>query len=258
LGTIGNGSSFGRKINDAGQVVGYYYSTQIDTHAFRTAPNAAITAASDLGTLPGGSNSFAVGINSLGQTVGWSNLTATYGGNEHAFRTDPNGVITAASDIGTLGGSVGRAADINDSGVTVGLSFPAGSTTFHAFRTAPNGSITPACDLGTLGGSFSNALSVNNSGQTVGEANIADNSSSHAFIIDLTGPMLDLSDLIPAGTGWVLTDAFDITDAGQICGYGTINGQTHAYLLTPTPEPASLALVASTSFCLFARRRPQR
>ena len=46
-----------------------------------------------------GGNSYADAINDSGQVVGFiENL------NQHAFRTTPNGVITAASDLGTLGG----------------------------------------------------------------------------------------------------------------------------------------------------------
>jgi hypothetical protein len=45
--------------------------------------------------------------------------------------------------------------------------------------------------------------------------------------------MLDLNDFIGQGSGWVLTSANAITILGQITGFGTINGQTHAFLLTP-------------------------
>jgi probable HAF family extracellular repeat protein len=45
--------------------------------------------------------------------------------------------------------------------------------------------------------------------------------------------MTDLNSLIPAGSGWVLTSARGINDAGQIVGTGTISGVQHAFLLTP-------------------------
>jgi probable HAF family extracellular repeat protein len=45
--------------------------------------------------------------------------------------------------------------------------------------------------------------------------------------------MTDLNSLIPAGSGWVLDGATAVNDAGQIAGYGTINGAAHAFLLTP-------------------------
>jgi probable HAF family extracellular repeat protein len=55
--------------------------------------------------------------------------------------------------------------------------------------------------------------------------------------------MFDLNDLIPAGSGFTLISANGINDAGQITGNGiTAAGATHAFLLTPVPEPASLTL----------------
>jgi hypothetical protein len=39
--------------------------------------------------------------------------------------------------------------------------------------------------------------------------------------------------MIPPNSGWDLHHAASINNAGQIVGYGTINGADHAYLLTP-------------------------
>ncbi|MGA2696202.1 MAG: hypothetical protein ABSE92_09070 [Terriglobales bacterium] len=33
---------------------------------------------------------------------------------------------------------------------------------------------------------------------------------------------------------WTLSTAYAINNSGQITGYGTINGENHAYLLTPS------------------------
>jgi len=48
--------------------------------------------------------------------------------------------------------------------------------------------------------------------------------------------MQNLNDLIPSDSGWLLRLAFDINSSGQIVGQGTINGQSHAFLLTPIPD----------------------
>jgi hypothetical protein len=48
------------------------------------------------------------------------------------------------------------------------------------------------------------------------------------------GRAQNLNTLIPANPRWLLTIAYGINDSGQIAVYGTINGETHAALLTPT------------------------
>jgi len=45
--------------------------------------------------------------------------------------------------------------------------------------------------------------------------------------------MIDLNTLIPAGSGWTLQVGTAMNDNGQITGYGIINGELHAFLLTP-------------------------
>jgi hypothetical protein len=49
----------------------------------------------------------------------------------------------------------------------------------------------------------------------------------------LAGQMLDLNDLIPPDSGWLLHWASAINDNRQIVGTGTYNGLYRAYLLTP-------------------------
>src|SRR5262249_29043705 len=49
------------------------------------------------------------------------------------------------------------------------------------------------------------------------------------------GVMVDLTDLIPAGSGWELIDAYSINDRGDIVGYGFRDGGfvAHAFRLSP-------------------------
>jgi probable HAF family extracellular repeat protein len=101
-------------------------------------------------------------------------------------------------------------------------------------------------DLGTLGGSFSGADGINNSGQVVGYSYTA-SGQNHGFLWQ-DGTMSDLNDLIPAGSGWTLYVAWAINNAGQIVGTGSLNGQTHAFLLTPD----SSALTAPAGTVRFA------
>ncbi len=102
----------------------------------------------------------------------------------------------------------------------------------HAFRTAPNSPIEPSTDdLGTLGGVFSIAKAINNKGQVVGSAN-TDSGKPHAFVY-YKHQMVDLNNLIASDSNFVLTSANGINNKGQIVGSGSINGETHAFLLTP-------------------------
>lgn len=256
LGTLpGTTNSVAYDINATGQAVGYAdVPTTGELRAFRTAANGAISALSDLGTL-GGTNTSAYGINDLGQAVGSSYLANNIA--NHAFRTAPNGSITPQSDIGTFGGALSLANGINNAGQTIGFSMLPDNIRIHAFRTVPNGVIDAASDLGTLGGDVSAPDDINALGQVVGASTLVPGGfTSHAFFVDETGPMTDLNTLLPANSGWVLTRATGINDLGQISGYGTINGETHAFLMT-IPEPTSLALFAASA-PLASRRRSRR
>jgi hypothetical protein len=48
--------------------------------------------------------------------------------------------------------------------------------------------------------------------------------------------MADLNSLIPADSGWVLSQANAINENGEIAGEGEFTGQTHAFLLLPNRE----------------------
>jgi len=154
--------------------------------------------------------------------VGWAYAAGNAA--THAFLYS-NG---AMSDLGTLGGAGSWASGINSNGQVVGYSATAGNAATHAFLYS-NGAMS---DLGTLGGVGSWATGINNNGQVVGYSATAGNAAEHAFLYS-GGSMLDLNNLLSPGLGWMLSEARGINDLGQIVGTGTINGQYHAFLMTP-------------------------
>jgi len=177
----------------------------------------------------------ALGINNLGQVVGYSAacpFTETF----HASLWSGGGL----QDLGTLAGwdsSVAQA--ISDSGQIVGFSYN--------FRSNPTGGSRAFLwsggmrDLGVLSGrNNSAAFGVNNNGQVVGDSfTIFEGGDSKAFLWSSGSGMQDLSALPGVlAAGWsVLSSARGINDAGQIVGWGTINGQQRAFLLTPSRRP---------------------
>jgi probable HAF family extracellular repeat protein len=213
----------------------------------------------DLGTLPGGSFSLANGINAFSWVVGYSGCSNC--GGSHPFVWTTSGM----QDLGTLpGGTFGAAIGVSDVGAVIGMSDSAISGADAFLWTARGG----MHDLGTLpGGTWSSAYAVNDSGYVVGSADSpasrnhsfvlrknggASSNTSHAFIWTKRRGMLDLNHLIvPRHSGWVLQSAQGITLFGQIAGWGTFNGNTHAFLLTPLPF---LRCLTTIQFCQIQSR----
>ncbi len=193
----------------------------------------------DLGTL-GGNTSAATHINRLDHVSGWAQVV---GGATHAFFGPAGGGLT---DIGTLGGDYSRADSINDNDQLVGNATTTGLDSFlnpidHAFlcnfKSTTDHALT---DLGTLGGPGSAATGINNNGEVVGEAQLGTLLSPgdfHAFRWDPVNGMVDLNNLLPAGSGWVLGNALKINDNGQILVTGFLNGVAATALLQPVPPP---------------------
>jgi hypothetical protein len=73
---------------------------------------------------------------------------------------------------------------------------------------------------------------INDRGEVVGLSIDGTTFSSRALIWQGKVPV-DLNTLIPADSGWYLQAAYSINDAGEIVGYGTINGNTHAFRAIP-------------------------
>lgn len=165
----------------------------------------------DIGTLPGATDSFPTGINANGDIAG------TSGGNNisHAFLYRNGQMI----DLGTLGGSSSNAVAINANGDVIGYSATAGDLAYHGFLYRSGQMI----DLGTLGGQNSTPRAINDNGDVVGESDVSGNNYSHAFLYR-NGQMIDLNP-----SGYVRSWAIGINNNGEIAGNADLNNQN----LTP-------------------------
>jgi probable HAF family extracellular repeat protein len=234
-------ASFGNGINDAGQVAGFVQDS-VRIHAFFYDGSF-----HDLNALPGFPFGLAGAVNNAGQIIG--NSEAGDLSVLHGFLHSGTGPLTAADDIGTLGGSSSSARGINDQGVVVGsASLP--NRAVHGFLLR-SGRMT---DLGTLSpdsSGNSGALAINAANDVVGNSETS-GFDIHAVLWKVGGTIVDLNTLIDPSAGWVLNSATSINAAGQIVGVGMLGGRRHAFLLTSRTGLVNFALT-STSICGMAQ-----
>jgi probable HAF family extracellular repeat protein len=250
-------SSYGCGVNDAGEVVGCAYVTiSLNTVPPSTteAQQAFLSTASggmqNLGAFSGGLQSFAEAINNAGEVVGYSNSGTVP---ELAFLYTTSGGMKS---LGAPSGGESFAYGVNDVGQIVGDAIPgSGDYNPHAVLWNSAGSMQYL----DSGGFWNEANAINNVGQVVGEAEDGIGSgygSGYYAVLYSGGNMVNLNTLIAPGSDWTLQDATGINDLGRICGYGIDpSGNTEAFLLTPTPEPTSLVILAFGGLGLLLRRR---
>lgn len=192
-----------------------------------------------LGTLPGDIFSRAININNVGQVSGFSGTFATTTG----FRWSEG---TGFEPLNPLaGGDFSRGFGLNDLGEVSGISgSPIGD---QAVFWDSSNNVTA---LGILpGDQTSRALSLNSLGQVVGQSCASaltpgqklcpDGVNSRAFLWE-EGSLQALNDLLVSpDQDWNLLSAWAINSSGMIVGRGVIDGQTRAFLATPTSVPES-------------------
>ena len=253
LGTLGGPVSYGRDVNDDGEVVGYSETAARFDHAFVYRDGSL----QDLGTL-GGFYSEANAISAAGRIVGTAEdrdgfyrafvyeggpmtalpIDAMYARGEATndvgmiageFTTPQNEVHafvfgSVFMDIGTLGGDQAYAQAINARGDVVGISTPPGAGfTGFLYRDGVMRELVPT---------YSEPNDLNDGGVVVGYAHFG--IEGRAFVWDAVNGIQDLNALIDPQLGWTLQVAAGINDLGQIVGHGSRAGGAHvAVLLTP-------------------------
>ena len=191
--------------------------------------------------LPGGRNALSIGINNLGQIVGWAEngvrdstcatATAFQVYRFEAVKWEPNGEIEKLRPL--KGDTVAFSFGINDRGEAVGSSgtcatqgLPPNVTGLHAVRWERDGSPTY---LGTLGDAqntkFNSANSINLRGEVVGTSQYKDG-TVHSFLWTRATGMRDIGTLAGA-FATIAPCCHSINNRDEIVGFSIgANGPT--------------------------------
>jgi probable HAF family extracellular repeat protein len=209
-------------INDSGVVVGQGWLNSSSFHAFVYAEGKMV----DIGP-PGSYQASAIAINDNGQILGNAYFTSGGGGvfiyanAKFTYLTTPTGATASGIALNSLGQVLGEL-------------FTSSGTDLAVYS---NGKWT---DLGgSVTGASLRGTGINAAGKVIATAIFPGTyhpfkAGKHvAYVFGSSGPV-NLNTLIPANSGYTLTDAIAINDNGQIlCDAATPTGAEHAVLLTP-------------------------
>jgi probable HAF family extracellular repeat protein len=191
---------------------------------------------------PGGGKAYAYALSNQKRICGKALFTV--GGQWQGYTTpifanDFFGTVP----LGTFGGAQSEAWEVHDVGGTAGWAHKRIASTDYqrAFRVPPDFfTLDPADELPGFAGQSptgawrSYGYGINGCGQVVGSAQNT-SGAYRAFLYQPGATVLtDLTALAPSG--WVLTSAVGISDAGHIVGSGTKNGASRQWLIYPQPQ----------------------
>ena len=231
-----------------------------------------------------------VKVNNNDIVAGNTVVVGKYASISHATIFD--GTTAAVVCCGSALVRAAYAVDINDSNIELINVQYGGPYGFD--RTIPSLGIRSAL-IGNING-ISYGIGINNKNQVIGLFNdLYSNASTQARIIDgdqiinlgadftpsdlnddgvaigvlksvnhaavwMDGQLFDLNSLIDPSSGMTLLSASGINSSGMIVGNGMVNGEVHAYLLTPVAEPEIYALMLAglAAVGAAARRKGSR
>lgn len=240
LGTLGSGSAVANDINARGTAVGVSSVTGGPTTAVVFGKDKPVALPPLDENTSGISRADA--INNRGQVVGFA--PATVAGAEspvgQAVLWTPRGHGYIAVGLERLApGRFARAYDVNARGTTVGEASrddAAGSSVTRAVRWDGR-AVEELPGLDDF--RFTRPNAVSNDGDVVGHAGnfFGFPTFGGAAVLWRDGVAYNLNDLLTDADGFVLRSAEDIDEQGRIVGFGSVDGQTRGFLLTPiTPE----------------------
>ncbi len=241
--------SFAYGINDNGEIVGCrnrYDDAYPDSHrAFLYHADGSVTNLHDLLSPPGTQTEFdytcARDINSAGDVAGEVQpQNAAQRG--FLFRS---GMVQQLVDGASY---LLNAKAISDSGKIVGEGRMSGFISDHALVYDRDTETISSLGLESTGAFRSQPNDINSRGDVVGTMSfLVGTAIAERAFLALGGQVLDLNDVIPCGTDWVLQEAISINAQGQIVGrgYRTPSTATSYFLLTPTNSPPAVSLPGS-------------
>jgi probable HAF family extracellular repeat protein len=233
LPTLGGNNGQASAINNRGQIAGYAETATVDSgcapHRITQAVLWEKGKAHALPPVGSDPDSQAVGINSQGDTVGYSGTCSSM---NHAVVWE-FGNPTPLPDLGFSGSN--EAFGINDQGQIIGT---VSNGTFFYAALWEDQTLTVLKPL--PGDILALGAGINNRGQVVGSALDSKFSWSHALIWE-NGKPINLNTLFPASSNLYATMANQINDKGQISGMAVVRsgphkGEVDAFLATPVDE----------------------
>jgi len=238
LGTLGKDGSVARAINSAGVTVGVSNTFLPQGAQAFVYSGGIMTNLNSLVTTPGWDLRDAVLVNDSNQIVGYG----MHGGEERAFLLSAGVVTDLGLWVNDSGFRLEQPRDMNNSGQVAGIGYNVATDQWNAFLYT-GGSVHYLPPL--PGGFGTYGHGINSYGQVVGYG-YTSTAAYHAFLYE-NGQTIDLNSRIDPASGWVLLEADQINDRGQILGTGNLG----TFLLTQVPEPSSLVL-AALGFMLLA------